>query len=377
MGSLSVLSLALLCACASTLKKEEDISKAPAELEQKFEELQKLPESAGNLPPPPPVAVISPIEDEKEEIEKAEAASAMAAAEAAKSDKESKKAPTPVVDAKNEKNAAKKITLKEWSPTYWPFGIGEKLSYVMRYGVLEGGIVNMEVSEPQKVGGEAVLHYSGRVKSSKVLELFYKIDDTIDSWVRFKDHLPVRQEIKQLESPKWGRRVVVFDHNKNHAKYYSNTTFKEGRFEEHRQNVKMLNLPQEVFGAMYFYRFIDNLKGVNFPVYDRFQNWNNELVYMGNEKVTVPAGTFESMKFAMRPRVTGDLEPKGDVILWIKDDPTRILLQFQAKIRIGTLTGELKQFTPGRPIQAPLPRFKTPTTLNRKGQLKKGVPLVR
>lgn len=267
--------------------------------------------------------------------------------------------------------SSKKTTLREWVPTHWPFGLGEKLTYVMRYGVLEGGIVTLEIDEPQKVADEAVLHYVGRVRSSRVLELFYKIDDTIESWVRIKDHLPLRHEIKQLESPKWGRRVVVFDKQTTMAKYYANATYKDGRKEEDRRDVPLLNTPQDVLGALYFYRFMAEPRGANFPIYDRFQNWSNEFVYLGTEDVTVPAGKFRALKYKMNPRITGQLEPKGDVFVWVKDDPSRILLMFKAKIKIGSLTGELKEYKEGTPMPFELPRLRTPTTLNEKGELQR------
>ena len=196
-----------------------------------------------------------------------------------------------------------------------------------------------------------------------MLEFFYKVDDSMDSWVRIEDHLPLRQEIRQLESARWGRRVVVFNKNEHLAKFYANATTKEGHTEEIKREDPMTPFAQDVFGALYFYRFALDLNHLNFPIHDRFRNWQNELTFLGKESVMVPAGEFMTQHFKMFPRVSGQLEPKGDVEIWVKDDPSRVLVQFKAHIKVGSVTGELKAYEPGTPIHLPLPRMRTPTSL--------------
>jgi hypothetical protein len=194
-----------------------------------------------------------------------------------------------------------------------------------------------------------------------MLEFLYKVDDTIESWIGIEDHLPRRQEISQRESARWGRRVVVFDQAKGVAKFFSKATKRDGTTEEFRRDDGMTRYAQDVFGALYFYRFVDHLDTLTFPIHDRWKNWNNQLTYIGKEKIRVPAGEFETLHFKMLPRVTGQLEPKGDVEIWVTNDSRRVLTQFRAKIKVGSITGELKEYKEGRPISLTPPVMKTPT----------------
>jgi hypothetical protein len=340
-ASFALVAILFLAGCASSLKNEKQLVSGPQDLTQKIENssqenIQKILDSSAQ----------------------ATAQSASASSGKAKG-KKAKAAPAPKA----------KATPVGWQPASWPFGIGEKLVYAMRYGPIEGGVATIEVKEPKIVDGEPVLHYHAKVRSSKVLEFFYKVDDTMDTWVGAADHLPRRQEIQQLESARWGRRVVVFDQKAQAARYYSHLTKKNGEVQEIRRDDPLINAPQDVFGALFFYRFAEDLRTLNFPVHDRFKHWNNELIFIAKEQVTVPAGTFDTIKFKMNPRITGDLNPKGDVYIWFRDDPSKVMVKFSAKIRVGSVTGELREYKAGQTPTLSPPRLVTPMRLSQLGTL--------
>lgn len=257
---------------------------------------------------------------------------------------------------------------KTWKPNSWPFGMGEKITYRLRYGPIEGGIGTIEVKEPKIIQGKKAIHYHAEVKSSKVLNWIYKIDDTMDSWVDAKYHLPIRQEILLNESRKHGRRVVTFDWKKKQALYYSSTV-KDGESSEVKRSVDLLHYPQDIFGAFFFMRFIDDRQRMNFPIYDRYKNWANELIFLEKERIKVLAGRFNTLKYKSNPRVHGDLETRGDVEVWFSDDARRLPIMFKAHIRIGAITGELKAYEPGIEMPLAKPSFITPYSLGERGEL--------
>ena len=342
----------VLSGCAGQLRTSEELGQGPIELHQDIKTadlstIQKAPE--------PLKDTTVPEVDQKSKSKKGEGA--------------------PKVAVKKIKKKAAEIPTglhpgaPEWSPQSWPFGIGEKMVLTLRWGVIEGGVVTMEVKEPKVIEGETVLHYAASVHSSKMLEFFYKIDDSVQSFVGLADHLPRRQEIQQLESARAGRRLVVFDQKANKAKFFSSLTKKDGSKEDIRRDDDLALGAQDIFGAIYFYRFVLNLKGANFPIHDRWRNWNSELTYVGKEQITVPAGPFATEHYKVKPRIQGVLEPKGDVDVWITDDSRRAIVQFKANIKLGSITGELREYSPGTPITLPLPKMITPTNLTAMGEL--------
>jgi hypothetical protein len=250
-----------------------------------------------------------------------------------------------------------------WKPDYWPFGVGEKITWALRYGPIEAGVATMEVLSPKVINNEAVLHYEATVKSAKLMELVYKVNDTMSTWTGLYDHLPRRQEINQNESGRWGKRIVVFDQNNSKAKFFSFTNFPDGRSEEIKREDTITPFAQDVLGALYFVRFINPQEYTNFPIHDRWKNWANELTYLGKESVRVPSGVFETFHYKMFPRVSGQLEPKGDVEIWVWDHPSRLLVQFSAQVKVGSVVGELKDYVPGKAFTIPPPGLKTPKVL--------------
>jgi hypothetical protein len=328
--------LAGLGACARDLKDDLDLSSTPTEFDQKIVETE-----IETLQPPTPLV-----------LEKTKrAAKAGTSKGAAKSAVAPKKASSPV-----EAVAAKPMLTR-----IWPISVGEKSAYNLRWGVIEGGVVKIEVLPPQNLDGTPALHYFGTVKSSKMMDLFYKIDNRIDTWVRISDLAPLRQEIKQNESARWGRRVMMIDPDKSEVKFYEHLTKAKGGVQEDKRIDKMVLGAQDIFGALYFYRFVQNVgENYKFPIHDKGKNWFAELKFEDRETLRIPAGVFEARRYKVAPRLEGQLQPKGDVVVWVSDDDRALLLKFSAKIKVGSITGELIEHSAGKAISLALPVPLTP-----------------
>ncbi len=325
--SVFVLILLFFVSCASQLKEENDIARAPEKMLQKVEDFS---------------ADLSKQPIDKEALQK-------------------KKSP------KSKKGRAfmeEKQKAVEGFVQQWPFGLNEISTFAVRYGPIEGGRATIEVAPPKKVEGEIALHYITRARSDKLFDLFYRIDDTVESWVRLKDHLPLRHEILQNESGEWGRRIVIFDQIKKRQHFYSSTTRPNRPTKIIDEKHELFNNPQDILGALFFSRFIKDPKKISFPVHDRFKHWNNEYIFEEKEELNTKAGVFKCNRYRLYPRVQGNLEPQGNAFIWISDDPRKILVKFKVKIRIGSITGDLVEYIPGKPWDLPLPRFATPIDLD-------------
>jgi hypothetical protein len=331
-------------ACARDLKTDEDLAIAPEEFDQKI------------------------VEIDLNTLEK----SALAESSKSKPTTTSSKATPPKVAAVRQATPAAK-TGQTPAPAavvpsaaslarVWPMGMGERASYNLRWGLIEAGVVSLEVKPPQNIEGVPALHYSGSVKSSKVMELFYKIDNTIDAWVRLSDLAPLRQEIRQLESARWGRRVLLADPDQKRVRFYEHLTTSRGEVKEIKRDDKMLAGAQDIFSALYFYRFIQEGfdEGYRFPIHDNGKNWYADLRVEARETVRVPAGIFKTRRSKVIPRLEGNLKPQGDVTVWTSDDDKNLLVKFSAKIKVGSVTGELIEHIEGSRIELAIPQINTP-----------------
>jgi hypothetical protein len=253
------------------------------------------------------------------------------------------------------------LGLPTWKAKSWPYGVGEKIVWNFRWGLIEAGQARLEVLPSQMVDGQQVLHYRGGIRSTKMLELFYRVDNRIDSWISLDRHLPLRQEIEQLESKRWGRRVIVFDQKTGKSRFFQDMTKTEGKKREiTKKSTKLTPGAQDIFGALYFYRFVEPGMNYVFAIHDRWKNWTAALTYLGQEELRVPAGKFDTYHYKVLPKLAGGLEPRGEVDVWLSKDDARVIVQFKAKIKLGSVTGELVEYEKGKPMGLPLPAFVTP-----------------
>lgn len=347
---LKIVPLVLLSACATKLVDRSELDEAPQDFSVKISDLG-------------PGVV-----DLTQEVSLAEVIATKPATTDAVPSKTA--APTPISKKPPPASVAKKTVKAQhdgWKAKAWPYGIGEVAEYSLRYGVIEGGVVEMRTLEPKMLDGVRALHYQANVRSTKLLELFYKVDDTIQTWVSMENHLPLRQEIEQRESAQWGTRVVTFDVNAQTAKFYSTTEKKDKKKKIERLDSALELFPQDIFGSLYFFRFVEPRERVNFAIHDKGKGWSNETTYLGTETLNLPVGKIRARRYKLQPRISGNLETKGDVEGWFADDETRIMVRFKAAIKFGTISGDLRKYQPGKRLTVDPPWMRSPIDLTSLG----------
>lgn len=83
-------------------------------------------------------------------------------------------------------------------------------------------------------------------------------------------------------------------------------------------------------------------------VYPQTSAYLATVTVLGRERITVPSGTYNAIKFDLRLNKIGkqgELEPHRKfrrATAWISDDPDRLLLRLEAQIFVGSVFGELQ-----------------------------------
>src|SRR5207249_2392467 len=97
------------------------------------------------------------------------------------------------------------------------------------------------------------------------------------------------------------------------------------------------------YSAVYFARSLNYTlnKKVTVPVYENGQNLNAELIPVANEVVRTKAGVFQCWKLSLTIKLNNVLKPMGDLFLWLSDDSKRYLVKFDAKLKLGSVYGNL------------------------------------
>lgn len=218
------------------------------------------------------------------------------------------------------------------------FGVGEKLEYRLHYGWIDAGIATLEVKKAQNgpVNDPGLLHMVGIGKSTGAFDWFYKVRDRYETYFDPNKKRPRAFVRRVNEGGFIINRDYVFDHEKNEVKT------EKGVFKTPAD-------VQDMLSSFYYLRSIDfsrAKKGDLFKVnaFMDYELYPFHVKYMGEETVTVDAGTFRCYKFVpvvQKGRVFKDEE---DLKVWISKDHNEIPILAQAEVLVGSIKMELTSY---------------------------------
>ena len=167
------------------------------------------------------------------------------------------------------------------------FKAGEKLEYVLHYGLMNAGVATLELKE----GGLDIL---GR----KTLH------------ARGEGHKVTTQEKKTFDVPAHAQDMIS-------AFYYARTW-----------DLSALTPGQEFTMDL----FMDN------------ENWPLKMKYVGKETIKIRNGKYRCLKFQPMVQKGRIFKSNDDLNVWISDDGNHIPVLVQAKILVGSIKMELSGY---------------------------------
>jgi hypothetical protein len=168
---------------------------------------------------------------------------------------------------------------------------------------------------------------------------------------------PVNQEaihffIEQDEGKMFGRRYqrkkwIQFDQENCEVLEKIEDKYKK----KDDKTVELIPGTMDVLTGAFYLRMPDYKVGQleTAPIYTSEQNWQLKAEPVLKEKVSVPAGTFETIKLKLTTYLGAELQQKGDIFVWIATDrPQKPIVKIEGDIKLGHVEMLLKEFTPGR-----------------------------
>jgi hypothetical protein len=107
---------------------------------------------------------------------------------------------------------------------------------------------------------------------------------------------------------------------------------------------------QDGLSLLYFLRTKEALaigRHMDIDVVDSGKNWTVEVSILAREKVTTPAGEFDTIKIKTHPKYKGVFLNKGEVFLWLTDDDRKIPVLMKSTLSVGSFVFELTDMKPG------------------------------
>ncbi|KAB2831788.1 MAG: DUF3108 domain-containing protein [Candidatus Dadabacteria bacterium] len=215
------------------------------------------------------------------------------------------------------------------------FNVPETLRYDLVWTGVKAGEATLEV----RSDGTG-LRITSIANSARWVSFFFKVNDKIESVLRSNPEQlpgrPVAYRVNLSEGRYRRHKEVVFDHETLRAVYI-----------DHIRNERAeTDVPSRFFdplSSFYHLRYMDLKAGrsVHVPVFDNKKVSEVEVLVLRNERVTVPAGSFDTILVKPLMKSEGIFASRGEIYIWLTDDERRIPVRLKIKVRIGSVIANL------------------------------------
>ncbi len=208
------------------------------------------------------------------------------------------------------------------------FAVGEKLTFAVQYAGATAGFATLSVKGIEKQSGRDCFHIQATARTHPFFDTFFKVRDTIDSFIDAESLFSWRYEKHLQEGGFKGDSFFVYDQVRH-------------KLVDDRGNENaMVAETQDVMSCFYLFRAMDLEvgKSLTIPVTaDDKKSYELKVDVLKKEKVKVLAGKFDTILVQPHLAFQGVFQQKGEVFIWVTDDARHIPVKIKSKIVIGSI----------------------------------------
>ena len=219
------------------------------------------------------------------------------------------------------------------------FQVGERSVYRLHYGVVDAGLAIISVNQSEKkFGGRDCYHIVGEGYSIGSFDWFFKVRDKYESYVDKQAIVPLRFKRNCDE----GGYLV----NQDYYFFQHKRAFKNRKGEGFSAPANL----QDMVSAVFYARTLDFSSAkegdiFTIPTLVDDEIYKLKMKYVGKETVKVDAGTFKCLRFVPIVQKGRIFKKQDDLSVWVTDDAHHLPILAQAKIQVGSVKMELKEFS--------------------------------
>ncbi len=214
--------------------------------------------------------------------------------------------------------------------THQAYFAGEYLEYQVHFGRMSAGRGALSIKERESYNGRESYLLVLRLWTNDFFSSFYKVDDVMESVFDQQGLFPWRYERKIREGKFKAFRKAVFD------------PLNERAFEG-KDTIAVPAYSQDVLSIIYYVRTLDLKVGqkIDLDSYVDKKTYPLRLTVEKQEKIKVPAGKFDCLLLVPGKRPGSDMEPKGEMWIWLSTDQRRLPVRIKSRAPLGSVTMEL------------------------------------
>jgi len=219
---------------------------------------------------------------------------------------------------------------------------GESLKFRVHYGFVTAGYATLDIEE-KSINDKEVYHIKGYGATTGMSKLFFKVEDTYQSYVEKGTDRPLRFIRKINEGGYTKDLKIDFDHD-NQKATITNYKYDKTVVRDFPKDA------QDMVSAFYFLRNnldTDNIAlghEENLDMYFDKGVHKFKLKFLGRETLKTTFGKVPCLKF--RPYVEAGrvFKEKESLTVWVSDDDNKIPIVIKADLAVGSLKASLSEF---------------------------------
>ena len=224
-----------------------------------------------------------------------------------------------------------------------PFKAGEWLKFRIHYGILNASYATLHLTE-ENLDGIPVYHVVGRGQTTGFASIFFKVDDTYESYFGRADGKPYRF-IRKIDEGGYTKDIEIeFDHEAQRAVLHDKEAQRKMQFDT-------MSSIQDLISAFYYlrrnYEADQLVEGKSLELdllYDDDGIFKFRLKYLGKEVLKTKFGKVECLKF--RPYVQSGrvFKEQESLSLWVSNDRNKIPIRIEADLMVGSIKADLEGY---------------------------------
>ncbi len=227
-----------------------------------------------------------------------------------------------------------------------PIWVGEKQTLEITYIGLAAGEFTTEVLPNKVIGDRSVYHFRGQADTSSVMNLFYRLNDTIESFWDFEGLFSHRFHLVLDETKQKRDALELFDSEAKKDFYWDRKNHVEKGISESKTTTDIPSFPQDSYSALYYIRTLPLEQGKNytFPVVSEGKAWDCVVTVARKDMMDSPLGRKSTIVLKIETRFNGVLKQDGsEQYIWLTDDDRRFIVRVEAKVKVGAVAARLKK----------------------------------
>lgn len=208
----------------------------------------------------------------------------------------------------------------------------EKFTYSISWIGIKVGTAFLEA-----VRVNNILRITSEVHSAPFLSTFYEVNDRAESWV--VDEKPFNFRIKQHEGKYRSNKETIFDPERGTVTFFN---YLQNFKDEH----PMANgIAWDLISGFYYLR-TQTLKvgeSAYIDVFDSNKFYKAKIEVLREEKIIGPDNiAIDTIVIKPSLESEGLFQRKGDILIWLTNDPRKIPVRVSTEVVVGTVTAELQ-----------------------------------